>query len=316
MADSGAKFSVVISNQVSTATSQDATLTVGPGVDVVTYHYENMRLGQDIKEKQLTPSKVTSATFGKMGSFAADGLVDAQPLYLSNVNIPNAGARNVLYVATEHGTVSAFDADGAVTNTTTPLWTASTLLPGETTSDDHSCNSITPEIGVTATPVIDRALGAIYVVAMSKDASGDYFQRIHALDLTTGKELFGAPTNITATYPGNGANSVNGSVIFDSARYVERAALIEVNGAIYTTWGSHCDIGAYTSWVIAYSASTLTQTAVLDLVPSGARGGLWMSAAGPAADAAGNIYLISGNGDFDDTLNANGFPVAQDYGNC
>jgi hypothetical protein len=316
MADNGAKFNVTVSNQSSSITSLDAILTVNPGVDVVTYHYENMRLGQNTKESELTPTNVTSATFGKLGTFAADGLVDAQPLYLSNVNIPNVGPRNVLYVATEHGTVFAFDADGAAANSTTPLWTTSTLLPGETASDDHACNSITPEIGVTATPVIDRVLGAIYVVGMSKDASGNYFQRIHALDLTTGKELFGGPTNITATYPGTGANSVNGSVVFDPGQYDERAAMIEVNGVIYTTWSSHCDVGAYTSWVIAYSATTLKQTSVLDLVPNGARGGIWMSAAGPAADTSGNIYLIIGNGDFDDTLDANGFPVARNFGNC
>jgi hypothetical protein len=316
MADSGAKFTVVVSNRTSTTTSQAATLTVTPGIDVLTYHYENMRLGQNLKENVLAPGNVTSSTFGKLGTFAVDGLVDAQPLYLSNVMIPNVGPRNVLYVVTEHGTVFAFDADSTSATPASTLWTATTPLTGETPSDDRDCNSITPEIGITATPVIDRALNAIYVVAMSKNSAGNYFQRIHALDLTTGKELFGGPTTITATYPGAGANSANGTVIFDPAQYDERAALIEVNGVIYTTWASHCDIDPYTSWVIGYRANNLQQSGVLDLVPNGARGGIWMSAAGPAADSAGNIFLIAGNGDFDTALDTNGFPSAQDFGNC
>lgn len=246
----------------------------------------------------------------------ADGLVDGQPLYLSNLQIPNVGQRNVLYVVTEHGSVFAFDADSANGNTSSYLWMTSTLGPGESSSDDHGCSSITPEIGITSTPVIDRGRGAIYVVAMSKDSAGNYFQRIHALDLTTGKELFGGPKTITATYPGSGANSSSGNVVFDPSPYMERAGLLELNGVIYTTWASHCDIGSYTSWVIAYSADTLQQTAVLNLVPNGNQGGIWMSGGAPAADAGGNIYLIVGNDDFDTALNADGFPSMGDCGNC
>jgi hypothetical protein len=316
LADSGGKFSVAVISGHSTLTSQEATLAVMPGVDVVTYHYENMRMGQNTSEPILSPKVVSTATFGLVGTVAVDGLVDAQPLYLSDVTIPTVGARNVLYVATEHGTVFAFDADSTAGSASSMLWKTSTLLPGETTSDDFGCNSITPEIGITATPVIDRALGAIYVVAMSKDSSGNHYQRIHALDLVTGKELFGGPTSITASYPGTGANSSGGIVPFDPALYDERAALIEVNGAIYTTWASHCDLGPYTSWVIGYSATTLKQSSVLNLVPNGSKGGIWMSAAGPAADSAGNLYIILGNGDFDNTLDNNGFPQFRDYGNC
>jgi hypothetical protein len=158
---------------------------------------------------------VNSAKFGKLGAFAVDGKVDAQPLYLSNVSIPGHGTRNVLYVATEHGSVFAFDADSVSGNTTTPLWMVSTQMPGELPSDDRGCGQVTPEIGITSTPVIDRGRGAIYVVAVSKDASGNYLHRIHALDLTAGKELFGGPTTITATYPGDGAGSSGGNVVFD-----------------------------------------------------------------------------------------------------
>jgi hypothetical protein len=207
--DSGAKFDVVVSNTVGSQTSTMATLTVNAvtvsTIDVVTYHYDNLRTGQNLNETILTAANVNSTKFGKLGAFTVDGRVDAQPLYLSAVVVPSAGTKNVLYVATEHGSVYAFDADSVNGNTSAFLWKASMLGSGETSSDDRGCGQVTPEIGVTATPVIDRtrgAHGALYVVAMSKDANGNYFQRLHALDLTTGAELFGGPMAERFTRPG------------------------------------------------------------------------------------------------------------------
>ena len=319
-ADSGAMFRVVITNSAGSVTSNSATLTVSTGpvastVDVITYHYDNSRSGQNLNETVLTPANVNSTKFGKLGEFVVDGKVDAQPLYLSQVTI-GGQTKNVLYVATEHGSVYAFDADSINGTASTVLWKTSTLGSGETTSDNRGCGQVTPEIGITATPVIDRSRNAIYVVAMSKNASGTYFQRIHALDLTTGLELFGGPKDITATYPGTGDNSSGGNVIFDPKQYKERPGLLQINSTIYTTWSSHCDIRPYTSWVMAYSADTLAQTGVLNLVPNGSDGGIWMSGTAPAADAAGNLFFIIGNGTFDTTLNATGFPVNGDCGNC
>jgi len=246
--DNGAKFDVVVSNYAGSVTSTMATLTVNPAgavstVDVVTYHYDNLRTGQNLNETTLTTANVNQAKFGKLGELMVDGKVDAQPLYLSNVSITGVGMKNVLYVVTEHGNVYAFDADNVSGSTAKPLWQISTQLPGEGPSDDRGCGQVTPEIGITSTPVIDRARGAIYVVAVSKDAAGNYFHRIHALDLTSGKELFGGPTTITATFPGNGAGSASGTVTFDPRQYNERPGLLELNGTIYTTWGSHCDAG-------------------------------------------------------------------------
>jgi len=319
-ADSGAMFRVVITNSAGSVTSNSATLTVSTGpvastVDVITYHYDNSRSGQNLNETVLTPANVNSTKFGKLGEFVVDGKVDAQPLYLSQVTI-GGQKKNVLYVATEHESVYAFDADSINGTASTVLWKTSTLGSGETTSDNRGCGQVTPEIGITATPVIDRSRNAIYVVAMSKNASGAYFQRIHALDLTTGAELFGGPKDITATYPGTGDNSSGGNVIFDPKQYKERPGLLQINSTIYTTWSSHCDIRPYTSWVMAYSADTLAQTGVLNLVPNGSDGGIWMSGTAPAADAAGNLFFIIGNGTFDTTLNATGFPVNGDCGNC
>jgi hypothetical protein len=301
------------------ATSSATNPSAPPGsssIDVVTYHYDDMRTGQNTNETILTPANVNLAHFGKLGEFIVDGKVDAQPLYLSNLSIPGLGMKNVLYVATEHGSVFAFNADSISGSTSKPLWMTSTQLPGEVPSDDRGCGQVTPEIGITSTPVIDRGRGAIYIVAVSKDASANYIHRIHALDLTTGNELFGGPTAIAATYPGNGAGSSGGNVVFDPSEYNERPGLLELNGTIYTTWGSHCDAGLYTSWVMTYSADTLKQTGVLNLVPNGSDGGIWMAGGAPAADAAGNIYFILGNGTFDTTLNTSGFPSQGDCGNC
>jgi len=319
-ADSGTLFRVVVSNSAGSVTSNSATLTVNPGtsnssVDVLTYHYDNGRTGQNLNETTLTHANVNSMNFGKKGEFTVDGRVDAQPLYLSQVTV-GGQKKNVLYVATEHGSVYAFDADSINGTTSTFLWRTSTLGTGETTSDNRGCGQVSPEIGITATPVIDRARNAIYVVAMSKNSSGSYFQRLHALNLSTGAELFGGPQTITATYPGTGDNSSGGNVIFDPKQYKERPGLLQINGTIYTTWSSHCDIRPYTSWVMAFSADTLAQTSVLNLVPNGTEGGIWMAGTAPAADPAGNLFFIIGNGDFDTTLNAQGFPANGNCGNC
>jgi hypothetical protein len=229
---------------------------------------------------------------------------------------PGVGTKNVLYVVTEHDSVFAFDADSVGGATTASLWKTSMLQSGETPSDDRNCGQVTPEIGVTSTPVIDRTRNAIYVVAVAKTVAGAYVHRIHALNLATGAEIFGGPTTVTATYPGTGANSANGTDTFDPAQYNERAALLQVGATIYSTWGSHCDSGPYNSWVMAYSADTLKQTSVLNLVPNGEDGGIWMAGAGPAADASGNVYFITGNGDFDTTLTSGGMPSKGDCGNC
>ena len=316
-ADNGAKFRVVVSNAAGKAISNAATLSVTnvaavSSVDVVTYHNDIARTGQNLNETVLNIANVNSATFGKVRSLPVDGKVDAQPLYLGQLAIGGA-TRNVLYVATEHGSVYAFDADAG-----TQLWKVSALAAGEVTSDPRGCDQVTPEIGITATPVIDRSAGphgVIYVVAMSKSGT-TYFQRLHALDVTTGAELFSGPKTISATFPGTGDNSSNGNVIFDPAQYKERAALLLLNGVVYTTWASHCDIRPYTGWIMGYNQSTLEQTSVFNLVPNGSAGAIWMSDTGPAADSAGNIYLLDANGDFGTTLNPGGFPANGNYGNA
>jgi hypothetical protein len=313
--DDGSTFQVVISNSVSSVTSSSAKLTVAAGttmaggVDVTTYKYDLSRSGQNLAESALTLTNVASSTFGLLRSLPVDGRVDAQPLYLSALSAAG-GTFNTVFVATEHDSVYAFDSDsGAI------LWHVSLLGTGEKTSDTRGCSQVSPEIGITSTPVIDRSAGAhgtIYVVAMSIDSSSNYHQRLHALDVTTGAELLNGPVDISASFPATGTATSS----FDAKSYEERAALLLANGTIYTSWTSHCDDAPYGGWIISYAQSTLARNGALNVAANSSAGpAIWMAGGGPAVDASGNIYLLTANGAFETTMDANGFPSAQDYGN-
>jgi hypothetical protein len=297
------------------------TVAAPAAVNVTTYHNDNARDGWNAAETILTPQNVNFNGFGKLRELNVDANVDGQPLYVSGLTVAGQ-LHNVLIVVTEHDSVYAFDADSG-----TQLWKASALGANETTSDDHGCNQISPEIGITDTPVIDRSHGpngTVFLVAMSKDASSKYHQRLHALDLATGADLQGSPTEIAATFPGTGYGSTNGMQVFDPGQYAERVGLLLMNGQIYLAWTSHCDEDPYTGWVMAYSESTLQQTSVLNLTPNGpstphfgdGEGSVWMSGAGLAGDTQGNIFFLDANGTFDTTLTANGFPVHGNFGNA
>lgn len=277
--------------------------------DVTTYHDDIARTGADLTESVLTPANVNPTSFGLLRFLAVDGKVDAQPLYLSHLAIAGA-SHNVVFVATEHDSVYAFDAQ-----TGAALWQVSLLGSGETPSDDRGCGQISPEIGVTSTPVIDRSAGphgAIFVVGMSKDSSSNYYQRLHALDITSGVELFNGPMTINPTY----SSSAGGLKTFSAGQYAERAALLLVNQTVYTSWTSHCDGQPYSGWVVGYNESTLAQASVLNIAADSDAGpSIWMSGGGLAADSAGNIYLLTANGAFEATLDTNGFPQNGDYGN-
>ena len=282
--------------EVATLTNGFTVTTANLTGDVFTWHYDTSRTGLNPNETTLTPSNVTSSTFGKLAEFTVDGQIDGQILYLHQVNIPSVGLKNVAYFATENDSVYALDAATMTGSTATVLWKTPLAPAGETAAKSLPCGP-TPT-GIMGTPVIDRARNAIYVVAMSQNtATNAVIQRLHALDLTTGLELFGGPTTITATYPGTGGNSQSGIVTFDSSYQHNRAALLESGNTIYTMWsGLDGDCGPYSPWAISYSADTLAQVAALDLAPDNYGGGMWMGGAGPAADSEGNVYTITGNG--------------------
>jgi len=277
----------------------------------LTYHNDNARTGQNLTEQILTTTNINNITnpsplFGKLYELPVDGRVDGQPLIKTQVSIGGT-MHNVLYVVTENDSVYAFDADanGA------PLWHVSVLGAGEAPSDDRGCGQVSPQIGITSTPVIDPASGlhgTIYIVAMSKNTTtGAYFQRIHALDMTTGAEQSGSPVAVMATFSPGPA--------FSPKQYKERAGLLLVNGQLITAWASHCDLTPYNGWIMAYDQNTLAQTSGLDVTPNGSEGAIWQAGGGIAADNSGNIYLLDGNGTWDTSVNSNGFPTKNDFGN-
>jgi hypothetical protein len=308
------------SGSLSHAATLALTVAAPSGVNVTTYHNDNARDGWNATETTLTPQNVNFNSFGKLFDLPVDGNVDAEPLYVNSLSIAGQ-THNVLIVVTENASAYAFDADSG-----TQLWKVTALGANETTSDDHGCGQITPQIGITDTPVIDRANGpngTVFFVAMSKDASGNYHQRLHALDLSTGAELQGSPSEIQASFPGSGYGSTNGTQVFDPGQYAERVGLLLMNSQLYLAWTSHCDDDPYTGWIMAYSETTLQQSSVLNVTPNGpssphygnGEGSVWMSGAGLAADTQGNIYFLDANGTFDSTLNGNGFPAMGDFGN-
>ena len=272
-------------------------------VNVLTYQYDLSRDGLNSHEVTLTKANVNATQFGKLFSYPVDGLVYAQPLYVGNVNIPGKGAHNVVYVATEHDSVYAFDADSNAGSNSAALWSVSFINPGAgvTTfpaADTGGCGQIFPEIGITGTPVIDPGSGTIYLVAMTKETSGasvSYVARLHALDITTGAERTGSPVVIQASFPG----TAGGTVTFQTKNYKQRPGLLLLNGVVYTAWSSHCDEGLYYGWLIGYDAQSLQQVVVYNNTPAGGGASFWAGGAAPAADSAGNIYLVGGNGTLD-----------------
>lgn len=286
-------------------------VSVHAQVSVTTYRNDLSRSGLNPAETILTPANVNQAEFGRLFSLLVDGQVYAQPLYLPLVNIPGRGIHNVVFVATEHDSVYAFEADSAAGLNAAPLWHVNLTdsSTGETAvrmADIFGCPSINPEIGITGTPVIDPSTGTLYVVA-STILNGQFFHRLHALDIMTGMERPGSPVVIEASVPGTGDGFSQTTVPFRPYLYKNRAGLLLLNGVVYTAWASHCDEGSFHGWLIGYDAASLHQTAIFNVSPNAFQGSIWMGGAAPAADAEGNIYVISGNGQFDADSNGPDF---------
>ena len=281
-----------------------ATSTPAP-INVLTFHNDNMRSGLNPQESNLTPSNVNVRTFGKLFSYPVDGYLYAEPLYASQLAIPGQGTHNVVYVASEHDSVYAFDADGLVT---LPLWQKSFIDPANRITtvsglNDVGCHNLVPEIGITGTPVISLDNQALYVVSETKNQNNDTFAlELHALDLATGAEKFGGPVPISATVAGIGTgNDGHGNVSFVPMLALQRPALLFLNGVVYIAFGSNCDRGAYHGWVLAYDGLTLAQKAAFNTTPNGSEGGIWQSGNGPSASPFGNVFVGIGNGTFNGT---------------
>jgi len=301
----GAHTVTAVSN-ANASISANALIAVTDLAGVYTHHNDPARTGQNLKEYGLTPATVTPSTFGQLFSCPVDGFVYAEPLWVANLNVGGV-ARNVVFIATEHDSIYAFDADSP---SCVQLWQVSFLGPNVTTlgpSDLQGNTDITPEIGVTSTPVIDPASNTIYVMPKTKETAGTvngqacsaaspcFVHRLHALDLATGAEKFNGPVVISANN-------------FSAFAHLQRPALLLNNNTLYIGFGSHGDHCTYQGWVMGYDATTLAQKFVTPLTNPAPnqgcmRGGVWMSGAGPALDASGNVYVSTGNGNYDGVTN-------------
>jgi hypothetical protein len=268
--------------------------------NVVTYHNDNGRTGQNLEEMGLTPANVAPGSFGQLFSYSVDGQVYAQPLYLEGVGLPDGTVHNIVYVATEHDSVYALDANDptAGPNGNGVLWQTSFIDPANgvlpfSTADAYGCTQISPELGITATPVISLDLGVMYVVCQTKTTipTTTYHQTIHVLDLTTGLDVVNA-VEVQASV----INDTGHTVTFNPRDYKERAALTLSNGVLYTAWASHCDVGNAHGWVIGYDANTLQQVSVFNTSPNGTLDTIWQGDGGLAVDPNGDLYFETGNG--------------------
>jgi hypothetical protein len=289
-----------------------------PEVSLLTRSYSNARTGINPREQILNTSNVNADSFGKLFERGVDGDIYAQPLYVPDLEIPGKGRHNVVFVATMHNSIYAFDGDDPLLDE--PLWHSSFIDPGAgitpvpTSSVGGECGiyrDIQNEIGILSTPVIDRESNTIYVVTRTKRLSPDphYAQHLHALDITTGAEKPGSPVSINASVAGRGAGSVNGVINFDPLIQNQRAALLLHDGIVYIAWASHCDTGPYHGLLLGYDAINLEQKIVFNTTPDGVDGGIWQSGEGLSVDEEGYIYVVVGNGD--DSVRSGG----RGYGN-
>jgi hypothetical protein len=294
------KITAVSQNDSTQSGTANIAVTDYPGT--FTHSNDNLRTGQNTAETVLTPTNVNQNQFGKLFSYPVDGSIYGQPLYAENVNFPGLGTHNAVYVATEHDSVYAFDADNLAP---TPLWHVSfinptlninTLTPGQP--------EIGPEMGITGTPVIDPSTGTLYVDALTLENKVPK-HHLHALDITTGAEKFGGPVLVSASVPGTGVGS-SGGVLPLKAQYLNsRPALLLANGVLYVSFGAHGIEGStvyHHGWVLAYNPLNLQLIAAYSTSPNSWGASVWQSGGGPASDPAGNVYVMTGNGGFDANL--------------
>ncbi|HME09500.1 MAG TPA: hypothetical protein VKG25_20740 [Bryobacteraceae bacterium] len=268
--------------------------------NVATANYDGQRTNSNSSESVLTPQNVASATFGRLGTIGVDGQIYAQPLYVSTVSIPGIGVRNVVYVVTMHNSVYAFDADSL---SATPFWQVNlgTSVPSSVIYTKFV--DIRPEVGILSTPVIDTGRGVLYVVAETYESGACVF-RLHALGLANGTEMLQGPVVVGASVSGIGDASVNGTITFDPLQHIQRPGLLLSGGKVFIAFGSHADSPPYHGWIVAYDAFNLqNQVAVWNTTSNGGSGAVWQSGRAPAVDSSGNIYVSTGNGDYDGVAN-------------
>jgi len=314
---------LLVSSSILLALNGVFTFSLLAQASVLTQHNDNARTGLNASETLLTPTTVNSNYFGKLFAQTVDGPVYAQPLYLANVSITNKGVHNVVFIATQHDSIYAFDADdNSASINSAPLWHTSFINPaagitpiivgsGDVGPD---CATFSGEIGIVGTPVIDASRGTLYLVTHTKEplpppdnATRIQVHRLHALDVSTGLDRSNSPVVISASVAGTGDDSTNGIVFFNPSREVHRSGLLLNGGIVYVAFASYCDNRPYHGWIMGCDALTLSQTGIFNTAPNGIHGGIWMGGAGLAADSSGAIYCITGDGTFDTSLNPTNF---------
>ena len=299
-------YSITATSALDPSKRASASIGVTDLAGVTTYHNDGTRAGVNSQEVALTTSNVNSSTFGKLFSCSVDAAVYTQTLWVSNVSI-GGGQHNVIFAATSHDTVYAFDADASPCVT---YWSKHLIPGGETwpNSVDMGGDDIYPDTGVVGTPVIDLAANLLYVVTKTKtngtDARGpgECHQRLHALSLSTGSEAANGPIELTSsiTVPGSGAGGNGSSVPFDPFHQNQRPGLALINGIVYVAWGSYIDQQPWHGWVMGFNGSNLKAAPLIfNATPNGLGAGIWMAGGAPSIDNNNNLYVMTGNGDFD-----------------
>jgi hypothetical protein len=271
-------------------------------VNILTGNGNNDRTNANLRETQLSPATVNSSSFGKLGVFPADGQVYAQPLYVSGFSVSGRGTHNVLFVSTMHNSVYAFDADAV--SPVSLLWQVNLgpSVPAALLFGQYG--DIAVEVGILSTGAIDLQRGVLYIVADTLEFGTPAFY-LHALDLATGAERLNGPVPLTATVVGTGSGALaDGTLTLDTRQHIQRPGLLLANDSVYIGFGSHSDQDPYHGWMLRYDASDLSrQLGAYVSTPNGNGGSFWQSGRGPAADPEGNIYAVTGNGDYDGIQN-------------
>jgi hypothetical protein len=299
-------YIVTATSALDVAKSASSTIGVTDLSGVTTYHNDATRAGVNSQEFALTTSNVHTSTFAKLFSCPVDAAIYPQTLWVGNIPIAG-GTHNVIFTATSHNTVYAFDADA---NPCVTYWSKQLISSGETwpSALDMASRDIQPDIGIVGTPVIDPVTKILYVVTKTKTLGtnargpGNCHQRLHALNLADGSETANGPFELTSaiTVPGSGDGS-NGTLLpFDPFHENQRPGLALVNDTVYVSWASHTDQKPWHGWIIGFNKSNLRAAPILfNATPNGVGAGIWMAGAAPTIDSTNNLYVITGNGDYD-----------------
>lgn len=280
-------------------------------VDWIKRGFDDNRTGANVNESTLNIANVNRGQFGKLFTRTVDGQIYGQPLVVTGVMI-NGKSRNVVYVVTMHDSVYAFDADDPTARN--PLWKLAIVDPKKGVSAIPYQNltgftDIHPEVGILSTPAIDKSTNTMYFVARTLEGNGDvdanYHQKLCAIDIRTGLPTK-PPLELTASVRGTGDGSVNGVITYNPRRQNQRPALVLNKGKLYIASASHGDNGPYHGWILCYDVATMRRLGAFCSTPNAGLGGFWMAGHAMPIDADGNIYAVTGNGNFN--------PAAGNYG--